>query len=124
MSRSLCLSHKDAVLVADGNRAYEVFAAATNIPQTGLVANAGERTIGCYHFLIGQRLSEPIGALDSALQRRRVEVTAELPRLPPHDRAPRLPPHTATLSGRRDRIAGATTLSGTEPSTQSSQAHS
>ena len=41
---------KDAVLVTDGNRAYEAFAAATNITQIALVASAGERTIGCYHI--------------------------------------------------------------------------
>jgi transposase-like protein len=41
---------KDAVLVTDGNRAYEAFAAATDIVQIALVASAGERTIGCYHI--------------------------------------------------------------------------
>jgi transposase-like protein len=41
---------KDAVLVTDGNRAYEAFAAATDIVQIALVASAGERTVGCYHI--------------------------------------------------------------------------
>ena len=41
---------KDAVPVTDGNRAYEAFAAATNITQMALVASQGERTIGCYHI--------------------------------------------------------------------------
>lgn len=41
---------KDAVLVTDGNRAYEAFAAATDIVQIALVASVGERTIGCYHI--------------------------------------------------------------------------
>ncbi len=40
----------DAVLVSDGNKAYEAFAAATDITQIALVASAGERTIGCYHI--------------------------------------------------------------------------
>jgi transposase-like protein len=41
---------KDAVLVTDGNKAYEAFAAATDITQMALVASAGERVIGCYHI--------------------------------------------------------------------------
>jgi len=41
---------KDAVLVSDGNRSYEAFAAATDITQIALVASAGERAIGCYHI--------------------------------------------------------------------------
>jgi transposase-like protein len=41
---------KDAVLVTDGNRAYQAFAAATDIVQIALVASAGQRTIGCYHI--------------------------------------------------------------------------
>ena len=41
---------KDAVLVTDGNKAYQAFAAATDIVQIALVASAGERTIGCYHI--------------------------------------------------------------------------
>jgi transposase-like protein len=41
---------RDAVLVTDGNKAYEAFAAATDITQMALVASAGERTIGCYHI--------------------------------------------------------------------------
>ena len=41
---------KDAVLVTDGNRAYEAFAAVADITQIALVASAGERTIGCYHI--------------------------------------------------------------------------
>ena len=40
---------RDAVLVTDGNKAYEAFAAVTDITQIALVASAGERTIGCYH---------------------------------------------------------------------------
>jgi transposase-like protein len=41
---------KDAVLVTDGNRAYQTFAAETGITQMALVASASERTIGCYHI--------------------------------------------------------------------------
>ena len=41
---------KDAVLVTDGNRAYESFAAAADIVQIALVASRGERTVGCYHI--------------------------------------------------------------------------
>ncbi len=40
---------QDAVLVTDGNRAYEAFAAEARITQIALVASAGERTVGCYH---------------------------------------------------------------------------
>lgn len=40
---------KDAVLVSDGNRAYEAVAADLDITQIALVASAGERVIGCYH---------------------------------------------------------------------------
>ena len=40
---------KDAVLVTDGNKSYEAFAAQTGITQMALVASHGERTIGCYH---------------------------------------------------------------------------
>ena len=40
---------KDAVLVTDGNKAYEAFAAATDITQIAIIASAGERKIGCYH---------------------------------------------------------------------------
>lgn len=41
---------KDAVLVTDGNRAYEAFAAETGITQMALVASQGERTVDCYHI--------------------------------------------------------------------------
>ena len=41
---------KDAVLVTDGNRAYEAFAAETGITQMALVASQAERTVGCYHI--------------------------------------------------------------------------
>lgn len=41
---------RDAVLVTDGNKAYEAFAAATGITQMALVAAHGERVIGCYHI--------------------------------------------------------------------------
>ena len=78
---------KDAVLVTDGNRAYEAFAAETGITQMALVASQGERTVGCYHIQNVQRLPEPLQELDGALQGRRLEVPAELPRLAPHDRA-------------------------------------
>jgi transposase-like protein len=49
-SHLLPIVAKDAVLVADGNRAYEAFAAATGITQMALVARHGERVIGCYHI--------------------------------------------------------------------------
>lgn len=41
---------KDAVLVTDGNRAYQSFAAETGITQMAMVAAHGERVIGCYHI--------------------------------------------------------------------------
>jgi transposase-like protein len=41
---------KDAVLVTDGNRAYQAFAAETGITQMAMVATHGERVIGCYHI--------------------------------------------------------------------------
>jgi transposase-like protein len=41
---------KDAVLVTDGNRAYQAFAAETGITQMAMVAAHGERVIGCYHI--------------------------------------------------------------------------
>ena len=41
---------RDAVLVTDGNRAYETFAADTGITQMALVAGHGERVVGCYHI--------------------------------------------------------------------------
>jgi hypothetical protein len=40
---------KDAVLVTDGSRAYETFAAETGITQMALVAHHGGRDVGCYH---------------------------------------------------------------------------
>jgi transposase-like protein len=41
---------RDAVLVTDGNRAYEAFAAETGITQMALVASHGQRAAGCYHI--------------------------------------------------------------------------
>jgi transposase-like protein len=49
-SHLLPIVAKDAILVTDGNRAYEAFAAKTGITQMALVASAGERTLGCYHI--------------------------------------------------------------------------
>lgn len=49
-SHLLPIVAKDAVLVTDGNRAYEAFAAETGITQMALVAHHGERVIGCYHI--------------------------------------------------------------------------
>lgn len=41
---------RDAVLVTDGNRAYQAFAAETGITQMAMIAAHGERVIGCYHI--------------------------------------------------------------------------
>lgn len=41
---------QDAVLVTDGNKAYQAFAAVTGITQIALIASDGERKIGCYHL--------------------------------------------------------------------------
>lgn len=49
-SHLLPIVAKDAVLVTDGNRAYEAFAAETGITQMALIARHGERVIGCYHI--------------------------------------------------------------------------
>jgi len=41
---------RDAVLVSDGNKSYEAFAAMSGITQIGLITRQGEYAVGCYHI--------------------------------------------------------------------------
>jgi hypothetical protein len=95
---------KDAVLVSDGNRAYEyeLFTAETGITQMALVARQAEWTLECYHI---QNVNAYQGRFKSWLARFKGVASKYPPSRLGCRRMIERPTYTTPLPGRHHRLA-------------------